>query len=91
MDLIPDGIHPNTPGNALMAAAAFEAITGETAPRDRSIEPVPVRSMPRQMVVRGMAAAVQGGAWETGDGVLRGTGKGQRLVGAFIPVTARFT
>jgi len=89
-DLIPDGIHPNTPGNALMAAAAFKAITGETAPLDRSIEPTPVRSLPRQIVTRGMAAAVQGAPWQEGDGVLRGVGLGQRLVAGLHPDEGSF-
>lgn len=89
-DLIPDGIHPNTPGNALMAAAAFKALIGANAPRDRSIEPMPVHSMPRQMVAQGKATAVHGSAWEPVDGVLRGAGKGQRLVGGFRPGEGSF-
>ena len=89
-DLIPDGIHPNTSGNALMAAAAFEAITGKSAPRDASIEPIRVRSMPRHIVTHGMPAAVHGARWQEGDGVLRGTGKGQRLVSGYHPGDGSF-
>ena len=85
IDLLPDGIHPNTMGNVLMASAAFEAITHEAAPRDTSLEPMGVRSMPRQMVSHGMAAAVQGATWDEGNGALRGAGKGQRLIGGFHP------
>jgi lysophospholipase L1-like esterase len=89
-DLIPDGIHPNTPGNALMAAAAFEAIMGTAAPRDRTIEPVGVRSMPRQLVSHGMDAAVLGAKWTPIDGAIRGAGKGNRLVGGLHPGKGSF-
>ncbi|MCH2135581.1 MAG: GDSL-type esterase/lipase family protein [Phycisphaerales bacterium] len=89
-DLLPDGIHPVSGGNALMAAAAFEALTNETPAADATLFPVPVRSAPRHMVQAGRPVAVQGEPWTSDGGVLTSIGQGRRLESGFTPGAGPF-
>ncbi|MCH2138431.1 MAG: GDSL-type esterase/lipase family protein [Phycisphaerales bacterium] len=77
-DLIPDGIHPNTRGNEIMAATVFEALRGVPAPADTALQPLRVRSLPRPMVAAGKALPE---AWSQEGDTMRGHGAGHRLTG----------
>ncbi len=73
-ELFPDGLHPNTAGNELMAQAVFEALTGRTAPDDPSIRPKAVPGTARDLVAAGKALQVRLGTWSQGAEWIEGTG-----------------
>jgi len=78
--LFPDGLHPNTAANELMAMTAFEAITGQVAPGDPTIRPQPVRGQAKVLLGEGGLEAVRLGSWKRTGGLLEGTGEGQALL-----------
>jgi lysophospholipase L1-like esterase len=77
--LLPDGLHPNTAGNELMAMAAFEALVGAPAARDESIRPQPLVSEPLVLLESGRGDAVRMGTWRHVEGAVEGTGAGKAL------------
>jgi lysophospholipase L1-like esterase len=77
--LIPDGVHPNTAGNARMAAAAFRALTGEQAPDDPTLQPRAVEGEPEDLLRLGARLPAAGEQWPNRGSYLEGTGQGNRL------------
>lgn len=81
--LFPDGLHPNTAGNEVMARQLFRTVTGAESPRDDSIRPGPVAGEPRVLVESGRAREVVVGGWSGGQQALNGTGPGNRILSAW--------
>lgn len=77
--LFPDGLHPNTAGNELMAMAVFRALTGEAPMRDDSIRPRPVQGPSHVLIEQGQARQVSLGDWTQGEGWVTGSGAKQWL------------
>ncbi|KAA3611427.1 MAG: hypothetical protein DWQ01_04875 [Planctomycetota bacterium] len=80
MELFPDGLHPNTAGNALLAGAAFEAICGKKAPGDPSLQPLSVEGERHHLVQNGKGIKVKLGNWKQASGWVEGTGAKQLLL-----------
>ncbi|MFT5080221.1 MAG: lysophospholipase L1-like esterase [Planctomycetota bacterium] len=78
--LFPDGLHPNTAGNELMAMAAFEAITGASSPGDPSIRHQAIPGDALVLLRAGVGDAVRLGSWKQGEGHVQGTGAGKALI-----------
>ena len=78
-ELFPDGLHPNTAGNELMAKAAFEVITGTKAPLDLSIRASAVGGDAQVLLKDGRGDSVRRGSWKQVGGYLEGTGAGKAL------------
>ncbi len=72
--LFPDGLHPNTAGNELMAQAAVEALTGEPAPTDPSLRWKPVFGEAHPLVEAGRQEDVLIGRWSETETSVQGTG-----------------
>lgn len=78
-ELLPDGVHPNTAGNEVLARAAFTALTGKPAPEDASIRPRPLGAeLPFWLDILANEDLAPGD-WSLEAGVARGTGKGKAL------------
>ncbi|MEZ5975594.1 MAG: GDSL-type esterase/lipase family protein [Planctomycetota bacterium] len=72
--LFPDGLHPNTAGNARLARAAFRAILGKDAPQVRGLDPKPAQGDSRNLL-----EDVQSATWTQEGGSWRGTGPGNLI------------
>ena len=79
-ELFPDGLHPSTAGNELMAMAAFQAITGQAPGRDNTIRPRPVSGDSRGLVSDGQALSVRLGSWIQEKDWVAGTGAKELLL-----------
>ncbi len=82
-ELLPDGLHPNSAGNELLAAAVFEALVGEPAPSDESLRPraLPLDRDTAAFPVRdGKTQAARAPGWSPTEAGLEGAGSGAALV-----------
>lgn len=62
--LLPDGLHPNTAGNELMAMAAYQALTAKEAAPDASIHPLfPLEGVARPLISGGENVGMRMGGW----------------------------
>jgi lysophospholipase L1-like esterase len=77
--LLPDGVHPNTAGNARMAASAFTAITGRAAPDDPSLRPHALDGEAEDLLLLDRQRPASGGEWPARGDHREGTGQGNRL------------
>lgn len=74
--LLPDGLHPNTAGNELMAMAAYHALTNKQPKPDASIHPLfPLEGVAHSLVSKSKATGMRPGAkkevlanYQIGDG-----------------------
>ncbi|MCA9321758.1 MAG: hypothetical protein KDB53_13535, partial [Planctomycetes bacterium] len=72
--LCPDGLHPNTAGNALIAAAVQRALVGEDALPDRSLRPRPVKGEVLGLVEKGRALRAIATGFSAGEHGIEGRG-----------------
>ncbi|MDF1836681.1 MAG: GDSL-type esterase/lipase family protein [Planctomycetota bacterium] len=80
--LFPDGLHPNTAGNEILAAAVFEALIGSQAPRDESLKPKaldPDRVQTRWLLGGELAMGTEPSGFAQGQDWIEVSGKNSTL------------
>ena len=77
--LFPDGLHPNTLGNELMAMAAYQSLIGKRAQSDASIRPQPIQGESVALVANGKAN-FNLGSWQQKTKWVQGTGAKKELL-----------
>ncbi len=73
-EMFPDGLHPNTAGNGIMAAQVFLALTGKDPTADLTIaKPQTLPDTPTEFIKNGRSINTRS-KWTTVEGIIQGTG-----------------